>query len=249
MRKTNLIFFLILFICALPLIAQDTLAPKASPFNPGVDLVSRYVWRGQLIDRSPNIQPWVEYAPAFGLRVGAWGSYSFGGDYAEVDLYLGYGYKGFSLMLTDYFVMDESLENNHFFDYRKGITGHLLEGTLAWEGTEKVPLKLTAATMFYGADMKVDHVVIDTSLNDTTAYYINQYSTYFEAAWSFRYISIFAGITPAAGFYGKGFGLVNLGLTADREIRLGKNYSVGLRASLITNPQRQNIYLVLGISL
>lgn len=248
MRK-YLISLMILLSGGFSLSAQDTVPEKTSPFNPGCDLVSRYVWRGQLLDRSPNIQPWVEYAPAFGLRIGAWGSYSFSGDYAEVDLYLGYGYQGFSLMLTDYFVMDESLENNRFFDYRKGITGHLLEGTLSWEGPEKVPLKLTAATMFYGADMKVDHVVIDTSLNDTTAYYVNQYSTYFEAAWSFRHFSVFAGITPAAGFYGNGFGLVNLGISADRDIRLGKNYSIGLRASLITNPQRQNIYLVLGITL
>lgn len=245
--KRTLVIMLMLIVQPLLIFSQDA-GKKNLPFTIGTDLMSRYIWRGQCINKSPNIQPYLIYAPKFGLQVGAWGSYAFTGDYAEVDLFLSYGYGGFSATLTDYFVMDESMQNNHFFDYKKGSTMHVLEGALAYEGPENVPLKFTAATMFYGADQKVDNVVIDTVHNDTTAFYVNQFSTYFELSYKIRNISVFAGITPAAGYYGNGFGVVNLGITARKDLIITDKFTLPIQASLITNPQRQNIYLVFGFT-
>ena len=165
-----------------------------------------------------------------------------------MDLYLSYGIAGVSLSVTDYFLMDESIGENDFFDYGNETTTHVLEAALAYEGPEHFPIKLTAATMLYGDDKKLDCVVIDTIHHDTTEYYVNQFSTYFEVAYSFRNISLFAGITPAEGFYGKGFGMVNFGISAFRDICITENYILPVRASLITNPQAQNIYLVFGIT-
>jgi hypothetical protein len=246
MKKHIFIFTALIILFALTGRGQEE--KKKLPFELGADLMSRFVWRGQCVNKAPNIQPYIAYVPKFGLEAGAWGSYSFTGDYAEVDLYLSYGIAGVSLTFTDYFVMDETLEKNHFFDYRKGTSTHVIEGTLAYEGPENVPIKVGLSTMFYGADKKLDCVVIDTIHNDTTEYYVNQFSTYFEVSYRLRNIGFFAGITPARGYYGDGFGVVNLGISAFKDIKITDNYSLPVQASLVTNPQKQNIYLVFGIS-
>jgi hypothetical protein len=247
MKKIS--FALLTLMLGLSCIAQTQQEKKKLPFEIGADLVSRYVWRGQSIDKTPNIQPFLIYAPDFGLQVGAWGSYGFTGDYAEVDLFLSYSIAGFSATLTDYFVMNESIAKNHFFDYRNDRTGHVLEGCLAYEGPEKFPLRVLGATMFYGADKKLDHLEIDTVANDTTSVFVNQFSTYFEVGYTIRNIEIFAGITPMSGYYGNEFGLVNFGIAGSRDIKITDHYSLPIKAALITNPQRQNIHLVFTLSL
>jgi hypothetical protein len=245
MRK--LYYLILLMLSGAMAMAQDSTSTKKLPFEIGADLMSRYVWRGQCIDKSPNIQPYFTYAPKFGLKIGAWGSYNFNGDYAEVDLYASYSLAGVSATFTDYFVMDESKSNNHFFDYRNASTAHLLEASLGYEGPQKFPIRITAATMLYGADKIPDVITVDTVLSDTSYTYRNAFSTYFEVAYTIKNISLFAGITPSRGFYGDKFGLVNAGISAKKEIPLSKNYSIAVQAALITNPQKQNIFLVFGL--
>jgi hypothetical protein len=55
--------------------------------------------------------------------------------------------------------------------------------------------------------------------------------------------------TGETGYYGSGPGVINLGITASREIRITETFSLPVSASLITNPQAENIFLVFGISL
>lgn len=230
--------------------AQDQPEKKKLPFELGVDLMSRFVWRGTCINKTPNIQPYFVYAPKFGLKVGAWGSYSVTGDYAEVDLYAAYGYKGFSVTATDYFVMNESASFNHFFDCKSETTGHLVEAALAYEGPKKFPVKITAATMVWGADRIADQndMIVDTVLNDTTYGVKNAYSTYFEVGYTIRNISLFVGFTPMEGIYGSKAGVVNAGISAKKDIKITDHFSLPVQAALITNPQRQNIYLVFGFT-
>ncbi len=237
----------LLLLCSAA-IAQEPAEKKKLPFDLGVDLMSRFVWRGQCISKNPNIQPYFVYAPKFGLKVGAWGSYSVTGDYAEVDLYAAYGYKGFSITATDYFVMNESLANNHFFDCKNASTGHLLEGMLTYEGPAKFPIKVTAASMFWGADRLPDKMIVDTVLSDTTYTYKNAYSTYFELGYTIRNISLFIGVTPMEGFYGSKAGIVNAGISAKKNIKITDSFSLPIQAALITNPQKQNIFLVFGFT-
>ena len=62
----------------------------------GADLVSSYIWRGQELG-DVSIQPSVSLSWK-GLSLTAWGSASWGGEYAkEFDLTLGYAVKGFSV--------------------------------------------------------------------------------------------------------------------------------------------------------
>jgi len=51
------------------------------------------------------------------------------------------------------------------------------------------------------------------------------------------------------GFYGSSFGVVNLGITATKKIKITKDFSLPLKASFITNPQAENIFFVVGLGL
>ncbi len=87
------------------------------------------------------------------------------------------------------------------------------------------------------------------------------YSSYLELSYPFKCkgldFNVFAGGTPnkadtkkdESGFYGNDPGIVNLGFTVSKDLPITEKFSLPLSASLITNPQAQNIFLVFGISL
>jgi len=237
---------------------------RGPTLNFGADIMSRYIWRGYDLGNSPAIQPNL-YFSWEGLNIGAWGSYAFAshhimiddttvidmGNYSEMDLYISYTYKWFTLMFFDYFTMNGLNPNdgNRYFDFNNSTTGHTFEITLAFEGPEKFPLILSASTLVYGDDKNQDSTGV-YGLGDK-----NNFSTYFEAAYRFQFKKIdlelkpFIGGTPfGSSWYGPYGGIINLGLTANKEIPVTEKYSIPVQASLITNPQAQSIFLVFGIS-
>jgi hypothetical protein len=231
----------------------------------GADILSRYIWRGFDYGNSPAIQPNICFSWK-GLNIGAWGSYSFSkhsiqvndstiedfGNYSEMDLYISYTYKWFTIMVFDYFTMNglNVNEGNKYFDYRNTTTGHTFEGCLVFDGTEKFPLQVMVSTLFYGDDKDQD---------STGVYGLgtkNNFSTYFELAYTFQLRKIdlelrpFIGGIPFGGsWYGPCAGVINLGLTAKKSIPITPLYALPVQASLIANPQSQSIFLVFGISL
>lgn len=226
-------------------------AQTETSFNTGVDLMSRYVWRGlNLGGSSPSIQPTLEYAIG-NFTIGTWGAFSMsdGLTVQETDLYLSYNIRDmFTLTMTDYFLPDELLDNNNFFEFEEDSTGHLLEASLSFDGTDKIPFTLLAAVNFWGADaMKADGK--------------KQYSTYLELGFNGKCkdvdYNLFMGFTPTnpdkekeeIGFYGPSAGVINLGITVSREIPITCKYSLPITTSLILNPQAENIFLIVGISL
>jgi len=221
------------------------------------ELVSSYIWRGSPAYTynngqaflSPSFQPTL--AVVFGgLEVGAWGSTDFTGGYQEMDLYTSYTFKGLTATFTDYY-WDANWSSKPYFLYKNETTGHIFEGSLGYAFT-KIPLKLSVATMFYGADKKP----VEEEEAGSPA---NNYSTYIEGVYSFKVkeysFDAIMGMTPADGYYGDGygnvtgFGVVNLGLTGYKKIRFSEKFESTLRTSLIFNPQQEKAYLVLGISL
>jgi hypothetical protein len=215
------------------------------------DLVSSYIWRGvpsySYVNEQPVLAPNFQPTLGFGLggfELGAWGSTDFTGSFKELDLYALYKYKTVTITFTDYY-WDLNWLSKPYFSYNHETTSHLLEGALSYKG-EKIPLSLTVATMFYGADKKFD----DPSKNN--------FSTYIELGYTFKVkefsFDTFMGMTPADGLYGDGyggvtgFGVVNLGLTGYKTIKLSEKYETTLRSSLIFNPQHDKAYLVFGIT-
>ncbi len=236
---------------------------SSAAFSAGADLVSRYIWRGSDYGNSPGIQPAMAFSVA-GFKAGFWGSYGLGqyskqindstianmGHYAEVDLYLSYTWKGFTIMAYDYFFPNSLDPNNgnKYFNFKSGTTGHTLEACLSWGGTEKFPLQLYAGTLIYGADKGKDSTGVYGAGSE------NNYSTYFEAAYQFNVkgfgIKPFLGGIPfGSSWYGPSGGIINAGCTFTKTIRISSEYSLPVFCSAITNPQAQSLFLVFGISL
>lgn len=232
--------------------------------NLGADLFSRYIWRGYDYGNSPAIQPNINFSWK-GLSIGAWGSYAFSkhsiqiddttvvdaGNYSEVDLYISYTYKWFTLLLYDYFTPNGLNPNdgNKYFDYKNSTTGHTFEACLSFDGTETFPLRVMAGTLFYGDDKGKDST--GTYGQGTK----NNFSTYFEIGYTFNIkkidtdlIPFIGGIPFGSSWYGPYAGVTNIGLTVKKSIPITPVYSFPVQASLIANPQSEALFLVFGIS-
>lgn len=205
-----------------------------SPVSVGADMVSRFVWRGQLLGNSPSIQPYAEFSIG-SFTLGTWGSYGFADACTELDLYLEYELGDFSFTLSDYYFEEDIVHMpNKYFVWNRANTGHSLEGMVAFNGTEKFPLSLTAATMFYGCDG-------------------DDFSTYIEVGYAFEYrrvgINLFVGGTPAAGIYADGPAVVNVGAGFCKSIRITDSFQLPISTTFSVNPADQQAFLVFKISL
>lgn len=251
MKKYSILILLFIFLSfwnSNLLYGQNTFTQKSNPISLSVDLMSRYVWRGTDFGASPSIQPSIEYSKN-GFTLGVWGAYATNSPgVQEADLYISYAINDmFSITLTDYYFPDE-LNDYSYFDYKSATTGHILEATLGYNGTEDFPLSVMLATNFWGADA--------TRRNTDGSIGRIQYSTYTEFSYSFKHFNLFLGanLTSAdtnrseSGFYGDKVGIINLGLSTSKEISITDKFKLPLTVSLITNPQAEKIYLVAGFS-
>lgn len=244
-------------------IAVNGYSQDESPVQLGADVMSRYVWRGvNLGGSTPSLQPWVKYNMKskdsnHALSLGAWGAYTFSETTGqEVDLYLTYTFKNIiSLMVTDYFFpADNSYNNrNNFFEYDKDKTTHVIEGAISFNGTEKIPFTFLFGMNLYGNDAR--------KINDDGSTGNIFMSKYFEVGYkkNIKGVDFNAFIGAALdkpdtdkgelGFYGnKTSGVINLGLKVSKSIQISDKFALPVQASIITNPEAENIFMVFGIS-
>ncbi|MBU0763316.1 MAG: hypothetical protein KJ607_00610 [Bacteroidetes bacterium] len=243
MMKIKTGFVIVLIFITLSGFTQQKDTVNKAEISAGTDIMSRYVWRGADFGASPGLQPSLSFKYG-GLKIGAWGAYSIIGGYAETDLYAAYSYKWLTLTVTDYFCPYEqhpniAAGNNNYFDYGKN-TRHVFEAALGYTGPEKFPVSILVGVYVYGADKLP---------GDSTK---NNYSTYFELKYSgslneMKY-DLFLGGTDKNGSFGNGAGIINAGITVYKEIVITEKYSLPLQLSLITNPQKENIFFVAGFS-
>lgn len=238
MKKMVLVLFVLFSMTNMGIRAQEN--ETKAELNVTTDVVSSYIWRGMVADPTPNIQPGMVFTYK-NLTLGAWGSTNFTGTYREVDLYVTYTLGRFSLTVNDY-CWDPNISSTPYFEYNNDKTGHIFEGSLLYTGGEKFPIKLTAATFFYGADKKW-----------VGAKQENQYSTYIEAGYPFnirgKKLEACVGFTPEEGMYGNGMGITNLMLSSTRDIKISDQYTLPIKGSLIFNPQQSRAFFMLTISL
>lgn len=223
--------------------SETTSAPSTeSPFKVTADLVSSYVWRGSLATPSPtpNIQPTLAYVKG-SFELGVWGSTDFQGSYKEADLYASYTAGALKFTLTDY---DWNFKNSltgepiRYFNYKSKETGHIFEGSVGYTGPQSFPLSVSANVMFAGADKK---------LSDATK---QAFSTYVELGYAFSKFNAFLGCTPDAGMYSSasGFAVVNLGISATRNLKISDKFELPLKTTFVVNPQKEDVHLVFGIT-
>lgn len=244
----TLICFTTIFIAASdnPVLGSDSFVNNNDTldrvsFSLNADIVSRFVWRGLPLDLHANIQPGTSVSFK-NITLGAWGSYAFSNNFAEVDLFLSYDIGAFTFAVFDYYNEDETdLSFNNYFQFSdKGtrVTPHSVEGQISFNGTENLPVSISLGTFIYG--------------NDRDAENKNCYSTYLELGYEHNIgentLSYFLGGTITEGFYAEKAAIVNLGFKAARELNLSETASFPISASLIINPYAKDIFFVFGLT-
>jgi hypothetical protein len=217
-------------------------ADADSTFIYKIDFVSRWIWRGMNYSETPAIQPTFAYKTKK-AKFTLWGSFGFGKEkYEEIDFIVDYNlFKGFNVGLIDYFGFVDTIGySQHFLDFNPKSTGHLLDGQITYTLPGKVPLSFLWSTWFWGKDK-----------NETQEE--NYYSSYFEISYekslgSFRY-GFLLGMTPWKGYYNKEAAIINLGAKVGTDFRITDRMKIPTEMALYLNPQTQNIYLTVMITL
>jgi len=157
----KLVFTLILIVSTFQVFAEESedlgrAKIKASNFHLGLDLQTKYIWRGMEMmkeDASPVLFPGINYQYNR-LCVYVLGGYAINGKYAEVDCGISYSWKGVTIGLNDYYYPTvNSLEDNYFKGGRN--TGHWLEACITYS-PKKVPIWITGSNFFAGADRYIN---------------------------------------------------------------------------------------------
>ena len=232
--KKILIITAILFTAAVTAKAQDTLETTI-----GTDLVSQYVWRGQDLG-GVSVQPTLGLAYK-GLSLSAWGSAGLSNpaDTREFDLTLAYTIGGFNIGVTDYWFNAGLDPLNRYFAYAANCTNHVFEANIGYDFGFA---SLQWYTNFAGND-------------GLTPAEKRAYSSYVEVSVPFVLGGVdwtaVAGAVPfATDFYGvEGFGVVNVALTASKDIRITDSFSIPVFAQVAANPYSKNAFFVFGITL
>jgi hypothetical protein len=221
----GLLTLLIASILVSPMNLNAQAEEKPSPFSIGGDLISSYVWRGSKYGNGPAIQPYLELALG-NFSIGGWGSYCFtSNEAAEADLYLSYGFDfGLSIGLTDYY-----FPGTEYFDYSTESGSHAFEINLGYE--------------LGGFSIAANYI-----LNEAGSAGSAGNDLYFEAAYGFEYFSLFAGAGDGWHTSDGEFMFCNLGISAEKEIKITDSFSLPLSGALIWNPEREQFNIVLGVS-
>ena len=261
-------FLFALIISSINTYAQEE-EEKECPveINMGVDLNNRFIWRGMnLGGSSPSIQAYVGFMLK-NFEIGTWSAYSVGGNNPnqEFDLYAAYFFANgmFNIMVLDYYSASDIFDYN-YFDYNENTTGHFYEASLSFNGNENIPVSFLASMIFYGADaVQINDDPLSPDFNMQTDI---QYSNYFELGYNTEVNDVsfnaFVGFTLSnpknpdittgyigeSGFYGTGPGVINAGITTSKEISITDKFALPVTASIITNPQAEKVFFVIGFS-
>lgn len=219
-------------------------------FDLGMELVSRYVWRGVecgVMDdqkSTPHIQPAASltynFTEASNVTLGLWGSYGFDGSFAENDFYFSYGQNtsigDFSLTLTDYYYPSANLEFNNMD--ADGNGAHTVDAQLGFTFPDAFPLRLLFSSNVY---------------NDVPDYK----SFYVEASYPFTIseveLNVFAGAAQGQSMWHAvttdKFEFVNVGFNASKSIKVSEEFSIPIGVSWILNAHLKKTYIVFKVGI
>ncbi|WP_294631169.1 hypothetical protein [uncultured Bacteroides sp.] len=225
--KKQIVLIIILFFTAFA---------QAQEVFVNADFVSSYIWRG-IDSGNASVQPSLSLQWK-GLTAYVWGSTEFRNQNNEIDLSLEYEYKNLTLYANNCFIQTED-EPFKYFNYNPHTTGHTFEIGAGYRLSEKFPLSVNWYTTFGGNDYRE---------NGKRAW-----SSYCELSYPFSVkeveLSIEAGFTPWESFYSDKFNVVNIGLSATKEIKITSGFSLPVFGKLIANPYTEQAYFVFGITL
>ena len=244
---------------------------KEKKLSLNLDIVSRYLWRGQCWGGDyVAVQPTIEYTVNSKLTLGFWATTNFKSDYfypdgesaykgyQEIDFYIFYQLNDFlQLQLWDYYWPSVSRVegvDNGYFNY--GNDGSkTVDATLYFDFSDgyQYPFNATISTLIAGNDFRYDSNGENPKQNFTTYLELGYTFTFFEKAkWkSIQNIEV----TPVVGavlnnkaeYYTYAnydtVSFVNLGLSATKEVELGKGITMPVSLSYTHNAATKNTEL------
>lgn len=217
---------------------------KQSNFHMGLDLQTKYVWRGMemmTVNSAPVLFPSVSYSSK-GFYVYAMGGYAVNGQYAEVDLGVSYTWKWLTIALNDYYYPSTTSALDNYFTWNRTSTGHWLEGAVT-VAPEKIPAYLTVSNFFYGADKTADGR--------------QAYSTYIEIGTYYDFLdnnrlSLALGAACNKSCYNgyeRGFSICNIELKYTYDLTFRSGWSIPLNVAYIINPINRKPFVNFSTSL
>jgi uncharacterized protein (TIGR02001 family) len=226
MKKLRLLFAAMVAVFSISvtvLNAQDEEAK--SNFSVGADIYSNYIWRGSKLGTGPAFQPTVKFN-AGGFTLGVWGSFDANG-YAEVDPYVSYAFPfGLSIGLTDYYY--PGLE---VFETSDTAGSHALE--------------INAGFTLGGLSLSANYIV-----NEAGGALSSGGDTYIQAGYAFEKFNISLG--AGNGWHTADpdkFSICHIAVGTSKTINITETFSVPVTGSVILNPDKEQLYVVVGFSL
>jgi hypothetical protein len=201
---------------------------SVSKFGAGADFYSNYIWRGTKYGTGPVIQPSVKYSGKM-LTAGAWASTDFNG-FQEADLFFSVALPaGFSAGITDYYY-----SGLDYFDYSNATGSHAYEFNAGF---------VKAGFSFAG----------NYILNEAGGAGSRGGDKYFQAGYTFGNFNLFLGAGDGWHTYDPDtgedkFAICNLGLGAIKTIKITETFSIPVSGLLILNPEKEQMFIVVGFS-
>lgn len=213
---------------------------RPSHFHVGLELHTKYVWRGQemMVSESAPVVFTELYYKYKGWRAYTKGGYATNGQFSQVNLGVDYNYKWVTVGLTDYYFPDLTSVEDDYTNFNHGETRHLLEASLGI-APKKFPLTFMIATMIAGDDKYDSH-------EDHQAY-----STYAEIGTWYEFLdanrlSLNLGFCNDRSLYNDRSNFcnnVNIDLKYTYNLRLTSGRIVPLSASYLLNPIRDKAFV------
>ena len=199
-------------------------AESKASFTAGADVYTNYIWRGSKFGTGPSLQPSVKFT-AGGLTLGVWGSFDANG-YAEADPYISYAFPfGLSLGLTDYYYPGLDV-----FEFSDSIGSHAFEINLGYT--------------LGGLSLSANYIV-----NEAGGAASAGGDMYFQAGYAFEKVSLFIGAGDGWHTSDGEFNVCNIGLGTSKEIKITESFSIPVTGQVILNPDKEQLYVVVGFSL
>jgi hypothetical protein len=225
MKKPGYLLWMLVIAFILPIFTVNAQEEeKKSDFNVGMDVYSNYIWRGSKLGTGPSLQPSVKFV-AGGLTIGVWGAFDASG-YAETDPYISYSFPfGLSLGLTDYYLSSLPL-----FETTDSVGSHAFE--------------INAGYAFKGLSLSANYIV-----NEAGGIGSKGSDLYFQAGYAFTNFNISIGAGDGWHTTKGDFGVCHIGIGTSKEIKITDTFSVPVSGQVILNPQREQLFVVVGFSL
>ncbi|HCO66508.1 MAG TPA: hypothetical protein DIT04_01955 [Dysgonomonas sp.] len=221
------------------------------PVDFSLQLKNMHLWRGIQVSNSALTAVDLNLKDKSGnFKVGIWGGASFDSKFKEFDYYVSYSNSGFSIAVWDIYNFSPGVAHNNrqAFNYSARETGHFIDLSVAYRFQGSFPLNISWATVIFGRDRG--------ALNEK-----NLYSTYVSMDYPIlrgNVVDLDLGVAGAfaldpekgtnANFYSKDAGIVNINLTASKDVKIG-SYTLPVSVMAMFNPANNeaNIQLALNI--